>query len=239
MNFPKANRFPANLVREKIMGPNPLKICEELLSEVNLAPGSVVCDLGSGTGITSAMLAREYWFDVYAVDLWSDSVENRTFFDELSISSAAIHPVKADATQGLPFPPEFFDAVVSVDSYNYYGRDQHYLGEKLLPYVKQDGMLYLAIPGMAHNCHDDLPTCLLKSWTPEQLDYMHDIDWWRAIISQTEGVEIVDMHAMECTAEAWADWLACDNPYAQGDRAAIAAGALGYLNTIAITLRKL
>lgn len=40
-------------------------------------------------------------------------------------------------------------------------------------------------------------------------------------------------------ALAWADWLACDNPYAQGDRAAIAADALGYLNTIAITLRKL
>ncbi len=40
-------------------------------------------------------------------------------------------------------------------------------------------------------------------------------------------------------ALAWADWLACDNPYAQGDRATIAAGALGYLNTIAITLRKL
>ncbi|WP_418949379.1 hypothetical protein [Slackia isoflavoniconvertens] len=40
-------------------------------------------------------------------------------------------------------------------------------------------------------------------------------------------------------ALAWADWLACDNPYAQDDRAAIAAGALGYLNTIAITLRKL
>lgn len=99
--------------------------------------------------------------------------------------------------------------------------------------------LLFPFPGMAHDCRSNLPTCLLKSWTPEQLDYMHDIDWWRAIISQTEGVEIVDMHAMECTAEAWADWLACDNPYAQGDRAAIAAGALGYLNTIAITLRKL
>lgn len=99
--------------------------------------------------------------------------------------------------------------------------------------------LLFPFPGMAHDCHNNLPTCLLKSWTPEQLDYMHDIDWWRAIISQTEGVEIVDMHAMGCTTEAWADWLACDNPYAQGDRAAIAAGALGYLNTIAITLRKL
>lgn len=59
------------------------------------------------------------------------------------------------------------------------------------------------------------------------------------MISQTEEIEIVDIHAMKCTAKAWADWLACDNPYARGDRAAIAAGALGYLNTIAITLRKL
>ena len=239
MNFPKANSFPANLVREKIMGPNPLKICEELLSEVNLAPGSVVCDLGSGTGITSAMLAREYGFDVYAVDLWSNPVENRAFFDELGISGETIHPVKADAAQGLPFSAEFFDAVVSVDSYNYYGRDPHYLGEKLLPYVKRDGMLYLAIPGMVHDCHNNLPACLLESWTPEQLEYMHDIAWWRSMFEKTEGIEIVEMRAMECTAEAWADWLACDNPYAQGDRAAIEADALEYLNTIAITLRKL
>ena len=31
-NFPKANSFDINLVRSKIMGPNPLKLCEELLS---------------------------------------------------------------------------------------------------------------------------------------------------------------------------------------------------------------
>ncbi len=239
MKFPKANSFPNSLVREKIMGPNPLKICEELLSGASIAPGSVVCDLGSGTGITSAMLAREYGLDVYAVDLWSDPDENRAFFDQLGIPAATIHPVKADASRGLPFPAEFFDAVVSVDSYNYYGRDPHYLGEKLLPHVKRGGVLYLAIPGMARDCHSNLPACLLASWTPEQLEYMHDIAWWRAMISQTEGIEVVDMRAMEYTAEAWADWLACDNPYAKGDRAAIEAGALAYLDTIAIALRKL
>lgn len=43
---------------------------------------------------------------------------------------------------------------------------------------------------------------------------------------------------MTSTAEAWADWVACDNPYAAGDRAAVKAGALEHLNTIAITLRK-
>lgn len=128
---------------------------------------------------------------------------------------------------------------MSIDSYNYYGRDPHYLGERLLPYVKQGGMLYVSIPGMVRDCHDNLPVCLLKSWTPEQLDYMHDVAWWRAMIEPTPGVEIVSMQPMLCTDEAWEDWLACDNEYAAGDRAAVETGALEYLNTIAIVLRKL
>ena len=35
-----------------------------------------------------------------------------------------------------------------------------------------------------------------------------------------------------------ADWIACENEYARGDRAAVKAGALDYLNTIAVTLVK-
>lgn len=238
-SFPKASSFNTALVRSKIMGPNPLKLCEELLCDARIPRGARVCDLGSGTGITSALLAREYRFNTYAVDLWSDPVENRAFFDSLGISPETIHPVQSDASQGLPFEHAYFDAVVSIDSYNYFGRDPRYLGERLLPYVKQGGMLYLSIPGMVHDCHDNLPDCLLKSWTPEQLDYMHDIAWWRGMIEPTPGIEIVSMRPMLCTAEAWADWLACDNEYAAGDRAAIDAGALDYLNTIAIVLRKL
>lgn len=135
-SFPKATSFDAALVRSKIMGPNPLKLCEELLRGASIPRGVRVCDLGSGTGITSALLAHEYGLDTYAVDLWSDPQENRAFFDSLGIPRDTIHPVKADASQGLPFEHDFFDAVVSIDSYNYYGRDPHYLGERLLPYVK-------------------------------------------------------------------------------------------------------
>lgn len=40
--FPKANSFDTNLVRSKIMGPNPLKLCEELLCGADLAKGSHV-----------------------------------------------------------------------------------------------------------------------------------------------------------------------------------------------------
>ncbi|MDO5791778.1 MAG: methyltransferase domain-containing protein [Coriobacteriia bacterium] len=236
--FPKANSFDANLVRSKIMGPNPLKLCEELLHGADLAQGLRVCDLGSGSGITSVMLSREYGLDVYAVDLWSDPAENRAFFRRMGVPDGQIHPVKADVAEGLPFEQQFFDAVVSIDSYNYFGRDPRYLGEKLLPYVKPGGRIYLSIPGMVRDCHDELPACLLASWTPEQLEYMHDMTWWQAMIGKTPGVVIEDMHQMTCTREAWADWIACENEYARGDRAAVKAGALDYLNTIAVTLVK-
>ena len=238
-DFPKSNTFDESLVRAKIMGPNPLKLCEELLRGATLAPGMIACDLGSGTGITSALLAHEYGLDTYAVDLWSGPEENRTFFRKLGIDDTTIHPAKADASQGLPFAPEFFECVVSIDSYNYYGRDPHYLDERLLPYVRRGGTLYLAIPGMVHDCHDNLPECLLTSWTSKQLEYMHEANWWHDMLSRSRGAQIVGIHEMTCTREAWADWLACDNEYAAGDRAAVEAGALDHLNTLAIVLRKL
>ena len=156
----------------------------------------------------------------------------------MGVSSDRIHPVKANAAEGLPFELEFFDAVVSIDSYNYFGRDPQYLGERLLPYVKSGGRIYLSIPGMVRDCHDALPACLLASWDAEQLEYMHDMGWWRNMIGQTSGVVIEDMRQMACTSEAWADWITCDNEYAQGDRAAVEAGALEFLNTIAVTLVK-
>ena len=237
MNFPKAETFSQSMMRERCMGPNPLKLCEELLAYGSIPAGSVVLDLGSGAGLTSALMAREYDFTVYAADLWSDPSDNMRFFEACGLTNQQVIPLKADAT-ALPFAYGFFDAVVSVDSYNYFGRDPNYLGEHLLPLVKRGGELLFAIPGMVRDCHDDLPACLLASWTPEQLDYMHDTGWWRANIEQTEGVEILEMREMACTREAWADWIECDNEYAAGDRAAVEAGALDYLNTIAVRLRR-
>ena len=236
--FPKSAGFSAELVLSKIMGPNPLKLCEELLADHMIEPGATVLDLGSGTGITSALLCREYGFNTYAVDLWSEPEENRAFFNELGLPAQRIHPVKADASQGLPFEEAFFDAVVSIDSVNYFGREPGYLEERLLPYVKPGGLLYLCIPGMVRDCHAQLPSCLLKSWTPEQLDYMHDVHYWRSMVSQSRDAEIVEVSPMQSNEEVWADWLRQDNEYAVGDRKAMEAGGGKYLNFIKIVLRK-
>ena len=237
MKYIKSEKYNTPELQSKIMGPNPVKLEEELLLDHKIPQGSVVCDLGSGQGLTSVFLAKEYGFTVYAADLWSDPEENRKFFDEMGLGRDRIIPVKADALD-LPFEKEFFDAVVSTDSYNYFGRDESYLDGKLLPFVKSGGYVYIAIPGMKKDCHDNLPQELLLSWTPEQLDYMHDVEYWSRTVGKSKCSEVISVTEMESNEEVWADWLKQENEYAVGDRKSMEAGGGKYLNFIKIVLRK-
>ena len=237
MNYPLSEKYNNPEFMAKIMGPNPLKLEEELLLEHQIPTGSTVCDLGSGQGLTSVFLAKEYGFKVYAADLWSDPKENRIFFTEMGLTDQQIIPVKADA-ENLPFEKEFFDAVVSTDSYNYFGRSTEYLDDRLLPFVKKGGYIYIAIPGMKKDCHDDLPQELLLSWTPEQLEYMHDVNYWTNMVNSCKGANVISVSEMESNEEVWEDWLKQDNEYAIGDRKAMEAGGGKYLNFIKIVLRK-
>lgn len=236
MEYIKSKKYDTPAMLEKIMGPNPIKLEEELLQNHKIPQGAAVMDLGSGQGLTSVFLAKEYDFCVYAVDLWSDPAENQKFFEEMGLLREQIIPVKADAT-ALPFEKEFFDAVVSIDSYNYFGRDSQYLNKSLLPFVKSGGYIYIVIPGMKKDCHDKLPAELLLSWTPEQLEYMHDVDYWMDMVSQSNA-DVISISEMESNEEVWNDWLACNNEYAINDRKAIDAGGGKYLNFIAMVLRK-
>lgn len=237
MKYIKSEKYNTPELMSKIMGPNPVKLEEELLVDSKIPENAVVCDLGSGQGLTSVFLAREYGYTVYAADLWSDPEENRKFFDEMGLSREKIIPVKADA-ENLPFNKEFFDAVVSTDSYNYFGRDENYLDDKLLPYVKSGGYIYIVIPGMKKDCHDNLPKELLLSWTPEQLEYMHDVEYWSKMAGKCQGAEVIAVSEMESNDEVWADWLMQDNEYAKGDRRSMEAGGGKYLNFIKIVLKK-
>ena len=237
MEYIRSQKYQTPELMAKIMGPNPVKLEEELLRFSEIPEGALVCDLGSGQGLTSVFLTKEYGYRVYAADLWSDPEENRRFFRELGLTDEQIVPVKADA-EDLPFEKEFFDAVVSTDSYNYFGRDPEYLDRKLLPFVKKGGWIYIAIPGMKKDCHEHLPEELLLSWTPEQLEYMHDTVYWMDMVSRCRGAEVICVSEMESNEEVWEDWLKQDNEYAVGDRKAMEAGGGKYLNFIRIVLRK-
>ena len=237
MNYILSKKYEGDEWMSMIMGPNPVKLTEELMAGWPLRPGARVCDLGSGQGLTSVFLAKEYGLEVWAADLWSDPEENRAFFRRAGLTEKQIHPVQADA-ENLPFERDFFDGVVCVDSYNYFGRDPRYLDVKLLPFVRPGGWIRIAVPGMVKDCHDHLPGELLLSWTPEQLAYMRDADYWRALTSQCRGAEEISVSEMQSNAEVWEDWLRQENEYAVNDRKSMRAGAGKYLNFLKITLRR-
>ena len=196
MKYPKSEKYNIPEINSKIMGPHPIKLEEELLRDCKIPAGAKVLDLGSGQGVTSVFLAKEYGFHVTAADLWSDPEENQKFFAAMGLSETQLRAVKADANDPS-FDSECFDAVVCTDSYNYFGRSKSYLDEKLLPFVKHGGYIYICIPGMKKDCHDDLPPVLLLSWNAEQMDYMHDVAYWRDMVSAASGSEEREVFADE------------------------------------------
>lgn len=235
--YPRSRKYGTAAFMSRLSGPNPIKLTEELLENSALRQGSVVCDLGCGKGLTSVFLAKEYGLKVYAVDPLSDPEENRRFFTSQGLLSSHVLPLKTEL-KDAPVEKEFFDAVVNVGAFNYYGRDDAYLSDEILPYVKHGGYIYIAVPGMVKDCHDALPEELLLSWTPEQLAFMHDVEFWRGVISKTPGVEALCIEEMHSRDEVWRDWLTQDNPYAARDRRSMEAGAGKYLNFIKMILRK-
>src|SRR3546814_17258529 len=66
--------------------------------------------------------------------------------------SGQVHPVQADA-RALPFEDGFFDVIVSIDAWAYFGTDDHFL-PGLLRVLRPDGALGMATPAMARDVRD-------------------------------------------------------------------------------------
>ena len=195
MEYILSKKYDTPELQALIMGPNPVKLEEELLRGSRIPAGAVVCDLGSGTGLTSVVMAKEYGFTVYAADLWSDPDENRRFFRRMGLSDGQVIPVKADAT-AMPFEREFFDAVVSTDSYNYFGRDPEYLDAKLAPFVKSGGYIYIALTGMKNDCHDALPEELAELFRSLEDTLLDEICSRLALKDQLNEVTVQAIRAL-------------------------------------------
>lgn len=218
-------------LHENMMGPNAWLIAEELTANLPLRKGMKVLDLGCGRGLTSVFLAEKFGVEVFALDLWTSATENYNRFQQAGVSHLTI-PLQLDALQ-LPFAEDFFDAVISIDSYHYFGNNDTYFTQVLKPVLKKDAIVAMAFPGMKYELHQNIPEEMKTLWDDEALEMWHSIEWW---IPKFElYLKDFQIGEMECYDQAWQDWLSCDNPYAVEDRVMIATDNGRYMNLIKLS----
>ena len=123
--FPRSNKYLPKWILDNEMGPHPLWFSELLSEYLNLKPGMKVLDLGCGRAISSIFFAREFGVKVWATDLWISADDNLARIEESGLTDL-VFPVHADAHL-LPYAANFFDVIVSIDAYFYFGTDDLYL----------------------------------------------------------------------------------------------------------------
>jgi len=208
-----SDRDNARFLRATMMGPNAMRISEEMASFLAISGNSRILDLGCGMGLSTLLLARKYGASVFAADLWISPTENYERFKNSGIDDKAI-PILADADKGLPFADEYFDILFSVDAYHYFGSNEEML-PSLIKYVKRGGHIAVAVPGLKHKFENGIPE-EMRPFLPNNANF-YTTGWWRNLWEKTDGIQIIVCREMDCCKQAWDEWLTSPSPYAQSD----------------------
>lgn len=231
--FPRASAYHPDWVIEGASGgANALRLTEWLSEALVLEPGMRVLDLGCGRASSSIFLHREFGVQVWATDLWISKSENARRIAEAGITGGVV-PVRANA-RALPFEEEFFDAVVSIDAFSYFGTDDDYLSH-LARFVKPGGQIAIAGPGWIQEIEGPIPEHLREWWTPG-MGSLHSAQWWRHHWEKTGLVTLEVADTMPNGWRSWLDWLRIvspDNAIELATVEADAGRALGYVRVVA------
>lgn len=200
--YPRSSRYDPTWLLGLDMGPNPLWLLEDLARDLDLRPGMRVLDLGSGKGATSVFLAREYGVQVVAADWWIGAEEAASVFAEAGVGDR-VEAVHTEA-HVLPFEQESFDAIVSIDAFEYFGTADNYL-PYLLQFLRPGGQLGMATPAMNREVRDlgAIPPHIKEVVGWEAIAW-HTAEWWRF---QWEITELVTVTSARLQPDAWQDWL--------------------------------
>lgn len=218
-------------INQNMMGPNPILILQELLANTPLQKGMRVLDLGCGAGLSSIYLAQQYDVDVFAVDLWTSATDNYNRFQSFQLDNQII-PLHADA-YNLPFAEGFFDAIISIDAYHYFGNNHTFFPKQIAPLLKEGGIVALAFPSMKFQLSPSHIEEMGELWEQEALKMWQDISWWERIFKN--HLKQFQIKELNCFDSAWQSWLQTNNPYAISDRAMIQKDNNRFMNLISIT----
>lgn len=230
--FPLSSKYnPEWAIANAGGGANAFWLTEWLAQGLNLRSGMRVLDLGCGRAASSIFLRREFGVQVWATDLWISAAENAQRLKDVGHDDG-IFPVHADA-RSLPFAPEFFDAVVCIDAFNYFGTDDLYLNY-LANFVKPEGQIGIAGAGLVHEIEGNVPDHLRAIWTNDVWS-LHSAAWWQRHWAKTGILEVKTADTMPDGWKYWLEWQNAVSPENTSEMKAIEIDAgrhMGYVRVI-------
>ncbi len=197
--YPLSKRYDPEWVRQHEMGPNVLWLTEFLTQMMDVLPGMRVLDLGCGKALSSIFLATEFKAQVWATDLWITATDNFARIRDANQDNC-VFPIQAEA-RSLPFAQAFFDRIISVDSFHYFGSDIHYLEFYLLPLLKPGGQIGVVIPASPQTIPDPWPTHLGSDWY-----WLRSMAWWQDQWQRHPQLETVQTQMIPKSWELWVRW---------------------------------
>ncbi len=188
--FPLSAAYDKTWIKRNSLGENVLYNLESLCEVMEFKEGMRVLDLGCGKGATAIFLAKEFGVEVWAIDQYITPSENYQRIKEMNCEHS-VYPLKLNAKE-LPFPAHFFDAIVSVDSYMYFGTD-----EKFTPYISQflkpGGTI-----GIVDICFSkeinflaEVPE-FMREHFQDKWYFVHSLEWWEKMWNKTGHLKILN-----------------------------------------------
>jgi SAM-dependent methyltransferase len=231
--FPRASAYhPEWVLASASSAANALWLTEWLTEALDLRPGMRVLDLGCGRAMSSVFLRREFGVQVWAADLWFSPSENLQRIRCAGVEDG-VFPIRADA-RALPFASEFFDAIVSIDSFFYYGTDDLYLND-LARFVKPGGPVGIAGAGLMREIDGPVPVHLQEWWKQDRPWCFHSAAWWRRHWERTGILDVEVADDLPDGWRFWVDWLKLIAPENVTEIRAVEADAgrhLGYVRAV-------
>lgn len=185
------------------MGPHPLWQLEDLLRDLDLPRGAKVLDLGCGKGATSVFLARECDADVVAFDLWIDEAELSSNLAAMGVSER-VTAVNGDVHR-LPFQEEEFDAIISIDAFEYFGTDVRLL-PSLLRVLKPGGCIGMTTPALRKDPYQCVPQGYVADVIGWEAAGWHAPGWWATHWRMSGLVDEITARMQERGREDWLRW---------------------------------
>lgn len=186
--YPLSSKYDPDWILQNSIGSHSLWLLEALVKNMNIKNNMHILDIGCGKAAGSIFLAKEFRSRIWAVDLMQSATENYNRAIEMKVSDL-VYPLCSDALN-LPFPENFFDTIISINSLFFYVSDSEILKNKILRFVKPGGEIGIIVPGFYEDYSNTIPEDLKNVWHSDFYKW-HTLDWWKKCFEGTNEVELI------------------------------------------------